>query len=509
MKKLKHNIKNLDIKTRIAIAAISGIGVAVLLIGTFVSVLNSFLPNYYNYSDVNTNTYSMLNTVQWNQTTESVANELLSQNSKENTIKNLNKIASDLKKVNASLYIEKNSEVYYISDNSFDIKAMAHSIVEFDENQNINYFGDNGLAIVTHIEDDDANYLIIMASTDYIVNNINNDEPKRVKNILFSRTAILLTVIFVILLLSIILMSIIVANTITKPMDMLVKGVEEISKGNLEYKINYDSENEIGTTVKAFNSLASQLDKSIQERNTADEQRKQMLAGIAHDLRTPMTSVKGYLEGLRDGIANTPEKQKQYLQTIYSSTLDMERLLDELQTMSRLERGNIIIEKEPININEFLTDYVEEAKYIAKRQNYILEYIQPAEKDKEAMVMLDANRFSRVLMNIVSNSIKYSSKARRGKMSISFSGYEKYIVIAMKDNGIGISKENLPHIFETFFRADQARTRVSDGSGIGLAVCKEIVERHNGHIWASSEEGEGTTIFISLNRLLEDNNNAK
>lgn len=107
MKKLKHNIKNLDIKTRIAIAAISGIGVAVLLIGTFVSVLDSFLPNYYNYSDVNTNTYSMLNTVQWNQTTESVANELLSQNNRENTIKNLDKIASDLAKVNASLYIEK------------------------------------------------------------------------------------------------------------------------------------------------------------------------------------------------------------------------------------------------------------------------------------------------------------------------------------------------------------------------------------------------------------------
>ena len=114
--------------------------------------------------------------------------------------------------------------------------------------------------------------------------------------------------------------------------------------------------------------------------------------------------------------------------------------------------------------------------------------------------MLDPNRFSRVLNNIISNSLKYSSSARKLVVSISLEIYDKSVIIAVSDNGIGITDENLKHIFETFYRADQARTRVRDGSGLGLAVCKEIVELHNGHIWATSKEGSGTTIMISLNR---------
>lgn len=509
MKIKKYNTKNLDIKTRITLATISGILLAVFLIGIFIVILNHFLPDFYNFSDVDTNNYSILNNIQWNETTDFIVDELLSDSNEEDIKAKLDETADSIKQVNAYLYIEKDNKLYYTSDINTQIYDIAHSIVNFEDSQNINYFGDNGLVITNHIDNSDSNYTILITSKDYTVNNINLDEPKRIMSTIFSKNLLLVFIVFIILLLSIILVSVIAARSITKPMNMLVKGVNEISEGNLEYKIDYDSTNEIGTTVKAVNALSAQLYKSIQQRNDAENQRKQMVAGIAHDLRTPLTSVKGYLEGLRDGIANTPAKKEQYLQTIYSSTLDMERLLNELQTMSRLERGNIVLEQEPININDFLIDYVEEMTFVADKQNFILEYNQPAEKDRNAMVMLDAGRFSRVLMNIISNSIKYSSKAYQGKISISLSGYDKHIVIVVKDNGIGISKENLPHIFETFYRADQARTRVSEGSGIGLAVCKEIVERHNGHIWATSEEGVGTSIFISLNRLSEDEINAK
>lgn len=506
MKTKNHDTKNLDIKTRIAIAALAGISLAVVLIILFMIALNFFLPDLYNFSDVDTSNYSTLNTIQWNETVEYLADELSSKDSEEKKYDYVQRTAQDIKKVKADLYIEKNGEIYFTSDNQNDIKKDAHDIITFDNSQNINYFGDNGLVILNHMNVQNDDYLILIQSKDYTVENINTNTSNG-KSIIFSRTGLLFLIIFLILLLSIILMSVIVAKTITKPMDMLITGVNEISNGNLDYKINYDSTNEIGTTVKAVNTLAARLSKSIEERNEADEQRKQMLAGIAHDLRTPLTSVKGYLEGLRDGIANTPEKQQQYLQTIYSSTLDMEKLLDELQTISRLERKHITLEKEPINLHEFLLDYIEETRLTTNRNNYTLEYVEPNEKDKQITVMLDADRFSRVLMNVISNAVKYSSKARDGKMIITLSGYKKSAVISMKDNGIGISKENLPHIFETFFRADQARTRVSDGSGIGLAVCKEIVELHNGHIWASSVEGEGTTIFISLNRIIQEDNN--
>ena len=149
--------------------------------------------------------------------------------------------------------------------------------------------------------------------------------------------------------------------------------------------------------------MAARLKESIKQREEIEESRKQMTAGIAHDLRTPLTSIKGYVEGLRDGIANTPEKQKEYIQTIYNSANDIERLLNELQTISLLERKSIELNKQEINLHEFLSDYVSEAKYTAKKNNYTIEYKEPKEEDKHIIVNLDAPRFSRVLMNIISN----------------------------------------------------------------------------------------------------------
>ena len=177
----------------------------------------------------------------------------------------------------------------------------------------------------------------------------------------------------------------------------------------------------------------------------------------------------------------------------------MEKLLDELLTLSRLESGSTQLETIKIDINEYILEYLAEKQRNVDASRITLTYTGPNIKQK-AYVMLDPNRFSRVLNNIISNSLKYSSSARKLVVSISLEIYDKSIIIAVSDNGIGITDENLKHIFETFYRADQARTRVRDGSGLGLAVCKEIVELHNGHIWATSKEGSGTTIMISLNR---------
>ena len=238
----------------------------------------------------------------------------------------------------------------------------------------------------------------------------------------------------------------------------------------------------------------------MQTKEEIEQSRKKMTAGIAHDLRTPLTSIKGYVEGLMDGIANTPEKQERYLNTIYSSAKDMENLLDELLTLSRFEEGKIKLEQIRIDIVQFLREYLNERP---QDNRAVITFTPPSYKGS-LDVMLDPNRFSRVLNNIISNAIKYSSTARKPRIDISLEVYDKSVIIALKDNGIGISDENLKHIFESFYRADQARTRVQDGSGLGLAVCKEIVELHNGHIWATSKEGSGTTMMISLQRYNGD-----
>ncbi len=503
MKLKKHNSKNLKIKTRVAVAAISGIATAIVMTAILALLLNAFLPSFYNFASVNTKSYSLLNQVQWSQTVSAITSELTGNNSRAQKEEQLNKIFDEAEKVNADIFIQKSNGEYFSRKSKREILEKAHNIVEFDQTQNVNYFGDNGLLIISHASKGNNKYTIFITSDDYSVMDTQTSTTNSAK-LISTRTTFILVIIILILVLSITVMSLITAQGITKPMKKLTDGIEEISKGNLDYRIDYDSTNEIGVTVKALNEMAARLKESIRQRNEIDESRKQMTAGIAHDLRTPLTSIKGYVEGLRDGIANTPEKQKEYIQTIYNSANDIERLLNELQTISLLERRSLELNKQEINLHEFLTDYVADAQFTAKKNNFEIIYKEPKDDDKNITVSLDPARFSRVLMNIVSNSIKYASKARNGKLTITLNGYDKSVIIALEDNGIGISDKNISHIFETFYRADQARTRVSDGSGIGLAVCKEIIEQHGGHIWATSTEGEGTTILISLNKITQE-----
>lgn len=503
MKLKKHNSKNLKIKTRVAVAAISGIATAIVMTAILALLLNAFLPSFYNFASVNTKSYSLLNQVQWSQTVSAITSELTGNSSRAQKEEQLNKIFDEAEKVNADIFIQKSNGEYFSRKSKREILEKAHNIVEFDQTQNVNYFGDNGLLIISHASKGNNEYTIFITSDDYSVMDTQTSTTNSAK-LISTRTTFILVIIILILVLSITVMSLITAQGITKPMKKLTDGIEEISKGNLDYRIDYDSTNEIGVTVKALNEMAARLKESIRQRNEIDESRKQMTAGIAHDLRTPLTSIKGYVEGLRDGIANTPEKQKEYIQTIYNSANDIERLLNELQTISLLERRSLELNKQEINLHEFLTDYVADAQFTAKKNNFEIIYKEPKDDDKNITVSLDPARFSRVLMNIISNSIKYASKARNGKLTITLNGYDKSVIIALEDNGIGISDKNISHIFETFYRADQARTRVSDGSGIGLAVCKEIIEQHGGHIWATSTEGEGTTILISLNKIAQE-----
>ena len=220
-----------------------------------------------------------------------------------------------------------------------------------------------------------------------------------------------------------------------------------------------------------------------------------MIAGIAHDLRTPLTSVKGYLEGLRDGIADTPEKQKKYMDIIYSSTCDTEKMLDELLTISKLELGSITLNCEKVLISDF-TGFAAQLGEELEKQDFDFEIIDKTKGN--TALYLDTDSFSRVITNIISNSVKYRNKDIRGKIELTLYEYKNTILFEMKDNGTGVDKESLPRIFDTLYRADKARSNVRNGSGLGLSICKQIVELHGGLIWAQSEAGKGLSIFISL-----------
>ncbi len=238
------------------------------------------------------------------------------------------------------------------------------------------------------------------------------------------------------------------------------------------------------------------LKESIEKKNKAEEERKILVAGIAHDLRTPLTSVKGYAEGLADGIANTPEKQRNYIKIICDSINDTEKILDDLLTISRLELSGYELNKTDVSVNEFFGDGAEEIKTVLDRVGFDFEYENRCSED--TMIYIDVDRFSRVISNIISNSIKYARDDIKGSVRIVLDEYERSVMIEISDNGIGVDRNSLPKIFDTMYRADPARTRVSQGSGLGLSVCKQIVELHSGSIWARSKEGEGLSVFISL-----------
>ena len=467
------------------------------MITVVVLVFRSLLPDIYGIARVESNSYSLLNQMQWAQTISSINRELTDNTSDETKQKDLRGITSPIDELGSKIYITKDGELFYSNTDKSAIDAELHELAPNLKDDNIILFGENGLVVQSHTDSDNGSYMINITNTGYTVADSSMQSTlKSFKAFFTGRSGFIIFMALFIILISNLIMSVIASRTITAPIKKLSDGANEIAGGNLDYHIDYDSTNEIGTTVKSINDMTEKLKNLMQTKEEIEQSRKEMTAGIAHDLRTPLTSIKGYVEGLMDGIANTPEKQERYLNTIYSSAKDMENLLDELLTLSRFEEGKIKLEQIRIDIVQFLREYLNERP---QDNRAVITFTPPSYKGS-LDVMLDPNRFSRVLNNIISNAIKYSSTARKPRIDISLEVYDKSVIIALKDNGIGISDENLKHIFESFYRADQARTRVQDGSGLGLAVCKEIVELHNGHIWATSKEGSGTTMMISLQR---------
>ncbi|MBQ7202673.1 MAG: HAMP domain-containing protein [Eubacterium sp.] len=501
MNSKKRSSKNLKITTRITIAAVIGIIVPLIIILVFSSVFPAVMAQYFGFSSVTTNSYSMLNQIQWSQELSQITNELVSDSSQEEKISSIDEFVTPIEKLGSVIYIEGNSVPLYATTSKEAVISQASEIVDFNPENNLNYFGENGMVIVNHAKSKDTRYLIIIANRDYTVNDVTKRfEAQNISNIMFSKTGIIFFMIAAVFIIAIIIISFITSKTISKPLKELANGANEVSNGNLDYIIDYRSTNEIGMAVEAFNHMTERLKFSLERQSEIENSRKEMIAGVAHDLRTPLTSVKGYVEGLMDGIANTPEKQQQYLKTIYTSTLNMERLLDDLLTVSRLELGTIKLDKKPVNLNEFLHNMEEEISLVLTQKNFDYEFINNC--DDDFVTLLDGDQFQRVIRNIISNSVKYSRKEVKGRISFAVQSYQKSAIISVSDNGIGIDKESMGRMFDAFFRADPARTKTSEGSGIGLAVSKQIVELHDGKIWAASNEDGGVTILISLSRYI-------
>ena len=281
---------------------------------------------------------------------------------------------------------------------------------------------------------------------------------------------------------------------IMTPINTLVSGVREISDGNLTYRIKYDKSDEFTAVCNDFNEMASRLSDMVKQRQIDERNRKELIAGISHDLKTPLTSIKGHIEGLRKGIASTPEMQEKYLGIMQSKAEDIEYIISQLFLFSKIDIGEFPFNFKTVDIGDELD------KMIA---SFADEYggrglaVTLVEKTQGIFVSIDTVQFRNVMQNILDNSVKYSDKdSTRAGIFCRKTGDS--VSIAVKDNGPGVSDETLTKIFDVFYRSDISRNEPSKGSGLGLAISSKIVERLKGSITAENVQDGGLGIIITL-----------
>ena len=242
------------------------------------------------------------------------------------------------------------------------------------------------------------------------------------------------------------------------------------------------------------------LKESAEQKIQYDNENKELISNISHDLKTPITAIKGYVEGILDGVASSPEKLEKYIRTIYNKANDMDRLIDELTFYSKIDTNKIPYTFNKINVNSYFRDCAEEVGLDMESRGIELGYFNYVNEDVE--VIADAEQMKRVINNIISNSVKYLDKPK-GIINIRIKDVGDFIQVEIEDNGRGIATKDLPYIFDRFYRTDSSRNSSKGGSGIGLSIVKKIIEDHGGRIWATSKEGIGTEMHFVLRKYQE------
>lgn len=284
------------------------------------------------------------------------------------------------------------------------------------------------------------------------------------------------------------------------PINQLKKAAQNIRDGNLNFVTQKSGIKEMDDLCDDFEEMRIRLKESAAEKVRFDAQNRELISNISHDLKTPVTAIKGYTEGLIDGVADTPEKQKRYIRTIYSKTIEITRLIDELTMYSKIDTNRIPYNFQKLHASSYFEDCREELSIELEQQNIRVNYNNYLIDD--AIIIADPEQLRRVINNIVGNSVKYMDK-EPGVISIRIRDVGDFIQVEIEDNGRGINQKDIPRIFDRFYRSDQAR-RARGGSGIGLSIVKKIIEDHEGKVWATSKEGEGTVIYFVLRRYQEE-----
>ncbi|WP_404293055.1 HAMP domain-containing histidine kinase [Cytobacillus kochii] len=288
-----------------------------------------------------------------------------------------------------------------------------------------------------------------------------------------------------------------IRKSIIKPIERLGQIMSSIRDSDMMMQAPTLPENtakEVQQLTANFERMREALLASIEEKQNLENNRKDLVASISHDLKTPITSIIGYVEGLQEGVAETPERQEKYLKTIHSKSLALNHLIEELFLYSKLDAESVPFRFERTSLPDFLAHVVEEFQ-LSNRQVHINLRVS-----EEVYAQVDRMHMNRAITNLIENSIKFQKEKVPLAIVVEVIVLHRFVQLNVKDNGQGISEEKLPYVFDHFYRGEEARTSTTGGSGLGLAIVKQIVEKHKGQVKVQSTLNVGTTVTIVLEK---------
>ncbi|MCY6485232.1 HAMP domain-containing sensor histidine kinase [Clostridium aestuarii] len=403
----------------------------------------------------------------------------------------LQNLDEKLKEINANVVIQKGNDIIYCSEKLKNIEIQKY-LPEFGAT-----FTDQKHYISTP-----KRFVLLQQKDFYFKQNIKGslfvimDLSSNISIVKKYDTILHISMIIILALTNGIL-TFIVSKSIIRPIEKLKNAANDIKKGTFNEKIKYNSNDEIGELCMSFEEMRKKLMEVSQCHIQYEKNRKELISNISHDLKTPITAVKGYVEGIKDGIADTPDKMDKYINTIYNKAVYMDNLIDELFLFSKLDLKKVPFKFEIIDIKAYLEDIIDETKFELEKKNIQIHFYCVSTNLLE--VRGDREKLKRVIVNILGNCIKYMNK-EIPQINVKLTEENEDVMVQIEDNGQGISKEALTFIFDRFYRADPSRNTSIGGNGLGLAIAKQIIEEHGGQMWAQSEMNKGTSVFFKLKK---------
>jgi signal transduction histidine kinase len=280
------------------------------------------------------------------------------------------------------------------------------------------------------------------------------------------------------------------SSTLTERLDLLKGAAERLAIGELETRVRVAGRDELASLARAFNQMAEQLQASAEKQRELERLRNDLITWVGHDLQTPLASMRAVLEALADGVVEDPETVRRYLDTAQRDVRSLSALIDDLFQMAQLDSVGIPLERAESSLADLISDTLESFSALAGQQEIHLE--GRAEPGVDPVVM-DTLRIGRVLNNLVGNALRHTPAG--GKVQVQARRLREGVEVCVRDTGEGIRTEDLPHIFDRFYRSEKSRSRATGGSGLGLAIARGIVRAHGGEIRADSQPGDTCFTF--------------